>query len=186
MLPIRSASTSALYTSINAMIQSSQTAITHFRVDSADSSVVKRSLDTSSLHSILKLVGLGHSDSRRLDGVTSFPFTRGKALAWDATSTDWFSASNMYTTILNCVQRQAWPMTQRDKNAIFEIVPVAVETSKIIHSAGCSLLTDIDCWAAWATDVLSQLSNVFLQISVAIIQGNVLDMMSSLRRYDEI
>ena len=69
---------------------------------------------------------------------------------------------------------------------VFHLVPVAVETSKIIHSAGCSLLIDIDCWVAWATDVLSQLSNVFLQISVAIIQGNVLDMMSSLRRYDRI
>ena len=69
---------------------------------------------------------------------------------------------------------------------VFELVPVAVETSKIIRSAACSLLTDIDCCVAWATDDLSQMSNVFLQISVAITQGNVLDMMSSLRRYDRI
>ena len=35
------------------------------------------------------------------DGVTSFPFKGGPALAWDATCTDSFSASNLCSTILN-------------------------------------------------------------------------------------
>ena len=71
----------------------------------------KKSLDTAGLHSILEPVGLDRGDDRRPDGVTSFPFKGGKALAWDATFIDSFSASNLYTYILHhseprfCVKR---------------------------------------------------------------------------------
>ena len=80
--------------------------------------------------------------------MTSFPFKGGKALAWDATCTDSFSASNLCSTILNPgsasssgedLKRQKYSQLVTD----FEFVPVAVETSGIIGSAGCSLLTDI-------------------------------------------
>ena len=115
---------------------------------SAINNIIKRSLDTAGLHSILEPVGLDRGDGRRPDGVTSFPFKGGKALAWDATCTDSFSASNLYSTILNPgsassaakdLKRQKYPQLVAD----FEFVPVAVETSRIIGSAGCSLLTDI-------------------------------------------
>ena len=108
----------------------------------------KRSLDTAGLHSILEPVGLDSGDGRRPDGVTSFPFKGGKALAWDATCTNSFSASNLYSTILNPgsassaaedLKRRKYPQLVAD----CEFVPVAVETSGIIGSAGCSLLTDI-------------------------------------------
>ena len=68
---------------------------------SAINNIIKRSLDTAGLHSILEPVGLDRGDGRRPDGVTSFPFKGGKALAWNATCTDSFSASNLYSTILN-------------------------------------------------------------------------------------
>ena len=70
--------------------------------------------------------------------------THGKALAWDATCTDSISVSNLYSTILNPgsassaavdLKRRKYPQLVAD----FEFVPVAVETSGIIGSAGCSL-----------------------------------------------
>ena len=62
--------------------------------------VIMRSLYTTGLHKILEMVGLDRGDGRRSDGVTSFFFKGGKALAWDATCTDSFSPSNPYATIL--------------------------------------------------------------------------------------
>ena len=68
---------------------------------SAINNIIKRSLHTAGLHSILEPAGLDRGDGRRPDGMTSFPFKGGKVLAWDATCTDSFSASNLYSTILN-------------------------------------------------------------------------------------
>ena len=125
--------------------------------------IIKRSLDTAGLHSILEPVGLDRGDGRRPDGVTSFPFKGGKALAWDATCTDSFSASNLYSTILNPgsassaaedLKRQKYSQLVAD----FEFVPVAVETSGIIGSAGCSLLTDIGRRISRATNDPRQVS----------------------------
>ena len=146
---------------------------------SAINNIIKRSLDTAGLHSILEPVGLDRGDGRRPDGVTSFPFKGGKALAWDATCTDSFSASNLYSTILNPgsassatedLKRQKYPQLVAD----FEFVPVAVETSGIIGSAGCSLLADVGCRISRATNDPRQVSYIFQQISVAIIRGNAL------------
>ena len=111
---------------------------------SAINNIIKRSHDTAGLHSILEPVGLDRGYGRRPDGVTSFPFKCGKALAWDATCTDSFSASNLYSTILNpgsessaaeYMKRQKYSQLMAD----FVFVPVAVETSGIIGSAGCCI-----------------------------------------------
>ena len=67
--------------------------------------------------------------------------------------------------------------------ADFEFVPVAVETSGIIGSAGCSILTDIGRRITRATNDPRQMSYIFQQISVAIIRGNVLAIKASSRKY---
>ena len=135
---------------------------------------MKRSLDTAGLHSILEPVGFGRGDRRRPDGMTSFSFNGGKTLAWDATCTDLFSTSNLCSTILN--PGSASSMAEELKRqkyyqlvADFEFVPVAVETSGIIGSAGCSLLTDIGHGISRVTNDPRQMSYIFQQISVAII-----------------
>ena len=68
---------------------------------SAINNIIKRSLDTAGLHSILEPVGLERGDGRRPDGVTSFPLKGSKSLVWDATCTDLLSTSNLCSTILN-------------------------------------------------------------------------------------
>ena len=114
---------------------------------SAVNSIIKRSIDTVGLHSILEEVGLDRGDGRRPDGVTSFPFKGGKAFAWDTSCTDLFSTSNLCFIILNpCSASSAAEDLKRRKCsqlvADFEFVSVAVETSGIQSSAGCSLLAD--------------------------------------------
>ena len=151
-----SASISALHNSVDVGLLSNQTAFINFHavsvlvdfLDTAINNIIKRSLDTADLHSILEPVGLDHGDGRRPDEVTLFPFKGGKAMAWDATCTDSFSTSDLYSTIHNPgsasnaaehLKRLKYSQLVAD----FEFVPVAVETSGIIGSAGCSLLTGI-------------------------------------------
>ena len=107
---------------------------------SAINNIVKRSLDTTGLHSILEPGSLDRSDGRRPDrsdgrrpdGVTSFLFKCGKALAWDATCTDSSSTSNLYSTILNSgsassavedLKRQKYSQLAAD----FKFVPVVLK-----------------------------------------------------------
>ena len=108
---------------------------------SAISNIIRRTIDTPGLNSILEPVGLDRGDGRRPDGVTSFPFKCGEALAWDATCTDSFSTSNPNSFILNpsSASSAAEDLNRRKYSQLvtdFEFVPVAVETSGIIGSAG--------------------------------------------------
>ena len=155
---------------------------------SAINNIIKRSLNTAGLHSILEPVGLNRGVGRRSDEVTSFPFKGGMALAWDATCTDSFSTSNLCSTILNpgSASSAAEDLKVRKYSQLvadFEVVPVAVETSGIIGSAGCSLFTDIGRRISRATNDPRQISCIFQQISVAIIRGNALAISASSRKY---
>ena len=120
--------------------------------------------------------------------MTSFPFKGGKALARDATCTDSFSTSNLYSTILypGSASSAAEDLKMRKYSQLvtdFEFVPVAVEPSGIIGSAGCSLLTDIGRRISRVTNDPRQMSYIFQQISFAFIRGNALAMTASPRKY---
>ena len=146
---------------------------------SAISNIIKISLDTAGLHSILEPVGLDRGDGGRTDGVTSLPFKGGKALAWDATCTDSFSTSDLCSTILNHFSALSAAKDLKTRKysqlvADFEFVPVAVETSGIIGSVGCSHIAVIGRRISRATNEFRQMSYIFQQISVAIIRGNAL------------
>jgi len=60
--------------------------------------VVKRALDSAGMHSVLEPVGLDRGDGRRPDGMTTFPYRRGRALIWDVTCTDTFSPNVISTS----------------------------------------------------------------------------------------
>ena len=155
---------------------------------SAINDIIKRSHDTAGLHSVLESVGLDCGVGRRTDGVTSFPFKDNMALAWNATCTESLSASNLCSTILKprLASSAAEDLKRRKYSQIlpeFVFVPVAVETSGIIDSTGCSLLADIGRRISRATNDPRQMSYIFPQISVAIIRGNALAITASSRKY---
>ena len=99
-----------------------------------------------------------------------------------------FSASNLFSTILSPgsassatedLKRRKYSQLVAD----FEYVPMAVEISVIIVPDGCSLLTEIGRSISRAANDPRQTSCIFQQISVAIIKGIALSMLSSLKRY---
>lgn len=57
--------------------------------------IIKRSLQTAGLPSLLEPVGLDRGDGKRPDGIDHCPFKRGKSLCWDCTCVDTFAESNL-------------------------------------------------------------------------------------------
>ena len=62
---------------------------------SAINDVIKRALSGCGIPSLLEPVGINRGDGKRPDGVTLFPFSRGKCLVWDATVADTFAKTNV-------------------------------------------------------------------------------------------
>ena len=136
---------SALHTSVDVGLLSNQTAFIHLHAVSVLVYFLDTLRSTTSYKDHLTPLAFTpfqtgwpqFGDGRRPDGVTSFSFKGGKALAWDATCTDSFSTSNLYSIILNPgsassvaedMKRQKYSQLVAD----FEFVPLAVETSGII------------------------------------------------------
>ena len=60
---------------------------------SALNDIVKRGLSSADFNEVLEPVGHDRGDGKRPDGMTVFPFSRGKCLIWDCTCVDSFPLS---------------------------------------------------------------------------------------------
>ena len=65
---------------------------------SALNHIIKRALSSAGFNVVLEPVGLDGGDGKRPDGITVFPFSRGKCLIWDCTCVDSFSPSALALT----------------------------------------------------------------------------------------
>lgn len=95
--------------------------------------IIRRSLATISIPSILEPRGISRSDGKRPDGMTLVPWKRGRALVWDATCVDTMAPSHIQGT--SCRVGSAAATAEANKrlkyNNIFnnyEFVAFAVET----------------------------------------------------------
>ena len=98
--------------------------------------VVKRALEAAGYPSVLEPTGLSRNDGKRPDGVTLFPFTRGKSLVWDATCVDTFAQTNL----IRCATETGAAAADAETRKLskyscladrYIIQPVAVETSGV-------------------------------------------------------
>ena len=58
---------------------------------SALNDIIKRALSSAGFNAVLEPVGHDRGDGKRPDGMTVFPFSRGRCLTWDCTCVDSFS-----------------------------------------------------------------------------------------------
>ena len=65
---------------------------------SALNDIIKRALSSAGFNAVLEPVGLDRGDGKRPDGMTMFPFSRGKCLIWDCTCVDSFPPSALALT----------------------------------------------------------------------------------------
>ena len=110
--------------------------------------VIKRALSSAGVPSILESVGLDRGDGRRPDGLTTFPFSRGRSLAWDATCVDSFAV----TQVLRCAREPsaAAAAAESSKHERYAglserylFTPVAVETTGVVGAEASKLLRHI-------------------------------------------
>ena len=62
---------------------------------SAQSDVVRRGLSAAGIPSMLEPSGLDRGDGKRPDGITVYPYSRGRCLIWDATCVNTFASLNL-------------------------------------------------------------------------------------------
>ena len=95
--------------------------------------VVKRALQKAGLPSVLEPPGLDRGDGSRPDGITVFPFSGGKSLAWDCTCVDTFAGVHLNRSAMeagiaanNAEERKRHKYAALAEAHQFE--PIAVET----------------------------------------------------------
>ena len=139
--------------------------------------VVKRALTAAGIPAWLEPVGLDNGDSRRPDGVTVFPYSQGKCLAWDATCVDTYCANSLVDAAIRPGSAaDAAEGNKRRKYAsltdryIFE--PVAIETTGVVGTSTKAFLQDLGRRIAAQTGDRRETSWLHERLSLAIVRGN--------------
>ncbi len=95
--------------------------------------IIKQSLASANIPSVLEPQGLSRTDGKRPDGMTITPWAQGRLLIWDATCWDTIAASNIHIAMLS--QGRVADMAARRKRETYQeisynhhFVPAAVET----------------------------------------------------------
>ena len=98
--------------------------------------IIKRSLRSAEVPSILEPVGVDRGDGKRPDGITVFPFSNGRSLSWNAACTDTYADTHIYSSAVSvghaarvAEERKRWKYEALGTCYRFE--PVAVETSGV-------------------------------------------------------
>ena len=101
---------------------------------SALNDVVRRGLSAAGIPSMLEPSGLDRGDGKRPDGITVYPYSRGRCLIWDATCVNTFASSNLIRVALAAESvadvaevRKMAKYAELGRRFIFQ--PVAVKTS---------------------------------------------------------
>ena len=83
---------------------------------------------------MLEPSGLDRGDGKRPDGITVYPYSRGRCLIWDATCVNTFASSNLIRAALAAGSvadvAEVRKIAELGRRFIFQ--PVAVETSGAI------------------------------------------------------
>ena len=110
--------------------------------------IIHRALSSADVPSILEPPGLCRSDGKRPDGLTLFPWSRGKSLVWDFTCVQRLAVS--YTRIASAPGSSVAAIAEekkvdkyKDLSRDFVTQPVAVETLGGLGPTTLSFLTDL-------------------------------------------
>ena len=139
--------------------------------------VVYRALAAAGLVAILEPRGLDRGDGRRPDGITVFPFRRGRMLMWDATCVNTFCS----THIIDCASSagaaaSAAEEQKRQRYAAlalrYDFAPLAVETSGVLGPAFRNLLQDIGRRVSQRSGEPRETAWLRQRVSLAVARGN--------------
>ena len=112
--------------------------------------VVRRGLSAAGIPPMLEPSGLDRGDGTRPDGITVYPYSRGRCLIWDATCVNTFASSELIRvafaagSVADAAEvRKIAKYAELSRRFIFQ--PVAVETS---GAMGKSTIQFLKIWVA--------------------------------------
>ena len=153
---------------------------------SALNDIVKRSLQSAGIPSVLEPVGVDRGDSMRPDGITVFPFSRGRSLCWDATCVDTFAESYLNDSAIapgraaRCAEE-----SKRRKYAALEgryrFEPLAIETSGVFGESTAAVLTEIGRRISGVTGEPRETVWLKQRIGLAVQRGNAFSILAAAR-----
>ena len=139
--------------------------------------VLKRALGRAGFPSILEPSGLDRGDGKRPDGITLFPFSKGRALVWDATCSDTFSPGSLLNSATSpgTASRKAEEKKEKKYNNLkdrYMFEPFAFETCGGIGPRTFRTLSSVGQMIASQKDDPREIEWLFQQCSLAIVRGN--------------
>ena len=151
---------------------------------SAMNDVVKRALQRAGLPAVLEPPGLDRGDGSRPDGITVFPFSRGRSLVWDCTCVDTFAESHLVSSAIEAGSAAAGAeVRKRCKYAglvgAYQFEPIAVETTGVYGVSTGLVLRAIGRRLVEVTGEPRE-SGWFLQnLALAVQRGNAFSILSA-------
>ena len=153
---------------------------------SALNDVVRRGLSAAGIPSILEPSGLDRGDGKRQDGITVYPYSRGRCLISDATCVNTFSSSNIILAALaagsvaDAIEvRKIAKYAELGRRFIFP--PVAFETSGAMGKSTIQFFKNLSRRLAVRFQDQRESDFLFQRVSLAILMGNALSILQSHR-----
>ena len=152
--------------------------------------VVKKGLQQAGVPSTLEPVGVHRGDGKPPDGMTLFPYARGKSLVWDATVVDTYAACNLVPSAIEPgAAAQAAEIRKRVKYQAlsdrFLFEPLAFETTGTCSASTRKLVKEIGQRIITETGDLRETDWLWQRLSLAIMRGNTTSVIATARDYNE-
>jgi len=144
-----------------------------------------RALKSAEIPSVREPPGLSRTDSKRPDGATLIPWSRGRCLLWDATTPDTLEPSHIHRSALQAGSAAASAeASKRSKystlTAVHDFVPVVIETLGTWGSEGWSFTGELGRRITRITG--DQKATAFLRqrLSLAVQRGNTISVLGTI------
>ena len=156
--------------------------------------ILHRALVSAGVPSKLEPKGLHRTDNERPDGLTLFPWSQGKNLAWDYTCSDTLAwshvQSNSQEAGKSAEQAEKSKFTKYDYlTTKYTFIPVATETMVTFGKIAMKFIREIGGRIAERTGEPRSTYYLFQSLSIAIQRGNAASVIGTLpnsRELDEI
>jgi Reverse transcriptase (RNA-dependent DNA polymerase) len=139
--------------------------------------LIKRALASADVPARLEPSSLTRSDGKRPDGITLVPWSTGRCLVWDFTCPDSLASSHLHRAVIGPgVVANDSESRKKSKysnlSALYQFVPVAVETLGALGEDATALLKDIGRRIAAVTFEPRSTQFLLQRLSIAIQRGN--------------
>ena len=142
-----------------------------------------------SIPSILEPVGVDRRDCKRPNGIAVFPFSNRRSICRDATCTDTYADTNIYSSAVSVGHAAREAVQRKHRKALrarFKFQPVAVETAGLYGEFTAALISEISRRITEATGESRETLWLEQRFGLAVQRGNALSILTAVRKKYEV